>query len=460
MMRSKIITAILTIITLTSGSCGKGFLEVKPDKAQVVPERIEDFQALLDNTSISFTASGGLAGIAADEFFRFDNDMLVLLGVESNTYTWEKDMYAGWREIWDWNHRHESIFYANIVLEGLEKIQPTAAQQNAWNIAKGIALFYRAIAVYRLAEYFCQPYDKATASSFPGVPIRTSADVNGIVQRGTLEKTYEFVIRELEAAETLLPDRGLNLYRPGRVTVFAMLSRVYLSMQDYINAGRYADASLRLQRTLIDYNTLDRTVEQPFEVPLTDPSRNPEIILYGTAGGYSFNVDRDTYVDTTFYDTYADNDLRKYIFFHPRNGYHFFKGGYDGGRSLHGGPCTDEMYLIQAECLARAGNAIAAMDTLNVLLVKRYDKDSFIPQTATDAEDALRKILVERKKELVGRSLRWLDLRRLNRDPRFAVTIQRLRKGTLVTLPPGDIRYTFPIPEQEIENSGIEQNPR
>jgi hypothetical protein len=118
------------------------------------------------------------------------------------------------------------------------------------------------------------------------------------------------------------------------------------------------------------------------------------------------------------------------------------------------------MYLVKAECLARGGNTAAAMDTLNVLLVKRYDKDSFVPQTATDAEDALRKILIERKKELVGRGLRWLDLRRLNRDPRFAVTLQRLRNGTLVTLPPGDPRYTFPIPEQETENSGLEQNPR
>lgn len=460
MMRSKIIIAILTIIILTSLGCGKGFLEVKPDKAQVVPERIEDFQALLDNTNIAFTASGGLAGIASDEYFRFDSDMPVLLGVENNTYTWEKDMYAGWRDIWDWNQRYESIFYANIALEGLEKIRPVAEQQLAWNIAKGTAMFYRAINVYQLAEYFCQPYDKATASSMPGVPLRTSADVNGIVQRGTLDKVYEFVIRELAAAETLLPDRGLNLYRPGRAAVFAMLSRVCLSMQDYANAEKYAEACLRLQRTLIDYNTVDRVTEQPFESPLTDPSRNPEIILFGTASGFSFNVDRDTYVDTAFYNTYADNDLRKSIFFHPRKGYHFFKGGYDGGRSRHGGPCTDEMYLIKAECLARAGNVAAAMDTLNVLLVKRYDKSSFVPQTATDAEDALRKVLTERKKELIGRCIRWLDLRRLNRDPRFAVTLQRLRNGKLVTLSPGDQRYTFPIPEQETENSGIEQNPR
>ena len=205
-------------------------------------------------------------------------------------------------------------------------------------------MFYRAAAIYQLAEYFCQPYDKATASSLPGAPIRTSADVNEIVQRGTLEQTYAFVIRELMEAETLLPDRGLNLYRPGKVTVFAMLSRAYLSMQDYANAGKYAEASLSLQCSLIDYNTLDKTAEQPFDYPVNDPSLNPEIILFGYTGGYAFVSDRDTYVDTVFYNTYADNDLRKSIFFHPRNGYHFIKEDI-----MADGP--DMEALVQTRCI-------------------------------------------------------------------------------------------------------------
>ncbi len=46
-----------------------------------------------------------------------------------------------------------------------------------------------------------------------------------------------------------------------------MLSRVCLSMQDYANAEKYAEACPRLQRTLIDYNTVDRVTEQPLRVP-------------------------------------------------------------------------------------------------------------------------------------------------------------------------------------------------
>lgn len=457
MMRN-IITII--ILMLVAGGCGKGFLEVKPDKAQVVPQRIEDFQALLDNNNVVVASPGGLAGIAADEFFRFEVDLQILLGIETNTFTWEKDMYAGWQTITDWNRPMECIFYTNLALEGLGKIEPVASQQAAWKLAAGIARFHRGVSVYLLAESFCAPYDKATASGLPGVPLRTSSDVNEIVQRSKLDKTYEFIINDLKEAEALLPERAVNLYRPGKAAVYGMLSRVYLAMSDYTNADKYADACLQLQRSLVDYNNVNANTETPFAYPLNNPSLNPEIILFAYSSGYSFNVDRDTYVDTVFYQQYADNDLRKKIFFQARNGYHFFKGNYTGSRSGFGGLSTDEMYLIKAECLARSGNAKVAMDTLNVLLGKRYDKNSFTPQTATDAEDALRKVLLERRKELIGRGMRWWDLRRLNRDPRFAVTIQRIRNGVKVTLPPGDIRYTFPIPEQEVINSGIEQNPR
>ena len=56
--------------------------------------------------------------------------------------------------------------------------------------------------------------------------------------------------------------------------------------------------------------------------------------------------------------------------------------------------------------------------------------------------------------------MRWEDLRRLNKEPRFATTLQRVSKGTTYTLAPNDPKYTFPIPDIEITLSGIPQNPR
>jgi hypothetical protein len=101
---------------------------------------------------------------------------------------------------------------------------------------------------------------------------------------------------------------------------------------------------------------------------------------------------------------------------------------------------------------------------LNTLIERRWkkkgDEINFIPFTASTETEALTKILEERRKELVTRGLRWSDLRRLNMDPRFQVTLNRSYDHEIYQLLPNDKRYTFAIPQNEIEGSGIEQNVR
>lgn len=98
----------------------------------------------------------------------------------------------------------------------------------------------------------------------------------------------------------------------------------------------------------------------------------------------------------------------------------------------------------------------------NRLLAKRWDKNTvYVPYSTADENEALRKILQERRKELpFTANLRWSDLRRLNKDPRFAATLSRNLNGEIYTLPPNDKRYVLPIPDIEIQLSGIQQNER
>ncbi len=71
------------------------------------------------------------------------------------------------------------------------------------------------------------------------------------------------------------------------------------------------------------------------------------------------------------------------------------------------------------------------------------------------------KILEERRKELpFTGQLRWEDLRRLNKDQRFAKILVRTIAGNEYQLLPNSKRYVFPIPDIEIELSGIPQNER
>ena len=116
--------------------------------------------------------------------------------------------------------------------------------------------------------------------------------------------------------------------------------------------------------------------------------------------------------------------------------------------------------MIKAECSARAGNVADAMTYLNTLLRKRYVTGTYVDKTAASADEALRIVLTERRKELLMHGQRWSDLRRLNKDPRFAKTITRVVKGQTYTLQPNSLQYTLPIPDDVISQAPtIIQNP-
>jgi hypothetical protein len=187
---------------------------------------------------------------------------------------------------------------------------------------------------------------------------------------------------------------------------------------------------------------------------------NPEVIFSAAsypsgpaAAGYRCHV------DSLLFRSYETNDLRKTLFF--KYGDYFF-GTYDQNGFCFAGISTAEMFLARSECLARAGNVDSAMADLNHLLQTRWAARTFVPYIATDANDALQQILRERRKELLFRGVRWVDLRRLNKDPRTAhTTLTRTVKGVVYTLPPDDARWVLPIPDYVISfNPQMPQNVR
>lgn len=444
---------IFSLLSLFSMASCKKFLDAKPDKKLVLPSTLQDAQALLDNYSLFNEGYPSVAAQSDDDFYLTDIYFNTLNIRNQNYHVWAKEATNDA----DWSRLYQNILNANVALEICEKIQPASNEINDWNRLKGGALFYRGYNLYHIAQLFAKPYNKATAAATPGVPIKLTSNINEPVVRSSVEATYNQIINDLTDAASLLPSITSPLSRPSKPAAFAALAKVYLIMDEYSLAVKFADSCLNINNSLIDYNTLNVANTAPFG------RFNTEVIFPAVILGTGMLGVTNWHVDSVLYRSYTANDLRRSLYFQSNGvGMYGFKGSYDGittGAHFNG-IAVDEIYLIRAECYARLNNKDAALSDLNTLLVKRWKTGTFIPYTAVNPDDALIKILSERRKELVLRTLRWYDLRRLNTDPRFAKTIIRKLNGQVYQFPPEDSRYTFYIPITVIAFSGIEQNNR
>lgn len=450
---------LLIVSCLTLIACKK-YLDKTPDKKLSIPRTVEDLQALMDNNNL--TQNGiGLTDLGTDDYDLTQAEYPTKTSYIRSCYIWDKDIFKGFPNS-DWTNNYQQIYTCNVVLEGLDKIARTSSNQQAWDFVKGHALFCRALFFYSLCETFGNPYKPGSASSDLGIPLRTTTSLEEPIKRASVEETFSQVLSDLNQAKNLLPTQidFAHRNRPSQAAVFALMARVYLTMQKYDKANESANSCLALYSTLHDYNTLSAPgSSRAFRA---SPNDFDEIILQGFQINYgAFNS--TTSVDSILYRSYNSNDLRLSILFGtgPAPALRkYFKGQYTGSLISFSGLATDEVYLIRAETFARLGNTASAMQDLNTLYQKRWKNTvPYVTLTATDANDALRQILTERRKELLFRGIRWSDLRRLNQDPNFAKTIVR-GLTTPYSLPPNDPKYVYPIPDNEIQLSGIPQNPR
>lgn len=449
----------ISVVFLISCKKQESWLDKKSNKSDIVPLTIDDFKSLLNNDNVLNADYPGIGIIGADNYFITFSSWQQRPAIEQNAYLWKPDIYQG-ATLADWQYPYEKIAYANTVLDGIEKIKRDEANRVDWNRVKGSALFFRAYSFYTLSQLFAKPYDKNSSATDPGIPLRLHADVNELYPRATVQECYERIISDLRGADSLLQVSAANPLQPTKIAALALLGRVELAMENYTLALDYANKALAIQHELIDFNSLDTTAKLPFP---NLQSGNKEVLFYCTVIHYGTLSRATLRVDSSLYNSYSADDLRRPVFFLEKGKNDIdFKGQYTGSPyDLFSGISVNELYLISAECYARQNKIPEAMAALNSLLITRWKQGTFIPYTVTGEDDALSQILEERRKELpFTGNLRWEDLRRLNKDPRFEKTLVRVIGGETYSLPPNDNRYVYALPDIEIQLSGLEQNPR
>lgn len=449
-----IYTALSILLTVFAGC--KKYLDQKPVSGVDTPDTLPELQGLLDRYNRLNITDPGADEISSDDYYLTTADWQAQNEQHRRMYIWEKDNLFPIPSN-DWSSPYSSLYYANTVLEVIDRIEPLPTAITEWSNIKGQAYFCRARIFFRIANIWSLAYDKATAAADLGIPLRLTTDFNTPSIRNSSQETYMQIIDDLKNALQLLKIVPVAVTRPSKPAAAGLLARVYLSMREYDSCYKYADIALSYKNTLLNYNNspeIKPNSSFPFQ-PF-----NTEVIFYSLVNTPSILLNARAKVDSNLYRLFDANDLRKTLFFrNNNNGTYGFKGGYDGNNGLFTGICTDELYLMRAEMHARADRLNDAAVDLNKLLVTRWKQGTYQPYSFNSKQEALNIILTERRKQLQMRCLRWMDIKRLNKEG-FNISLRRNVSSQEYVLEPNSPRFALPIPEDIIKMTGMPQNPR
>jgi hypothetical protein len=137
-----------------------------------------------------------------------------------------------------WTAMYSTIARANNIINSVDAVTASQADKD---IAKGQALFVRALGYFDLVRVFAKPYNQGNGSQ-AGVPIVLTSDITVYPGRNTVTEVYARIIEDLTAAKSLLSaTTASNKLTASKFAASALLSRVYLYKGD--NANSIAEAN-------------------------------------------------------------------------------------------------------------------------------------------------------------------------------------------------------------------------
>jgi starch-binding outer membrane protein, SusD/RagB family len=143
-----------------------------------------------------------------------------------------------------WRRGYTAIYGANQVIGSVKE-----GTSPAYDQLLGENYLLRGYWHFFLVRVFGRPYPQGRDN--PGIPIRKDVDANALPARATVGEVYDLVVADLLKAAQLMSESKANPFA-SREVANALLSRVYLYMENNAKAVEYADkviASNRYQMT-------------------------------------------------------------------------------------------------------------------------------------------------------------------------------------------------------------------
>lgn len=293
----------------------------------------------------------------------------------------------------------------------------------------------RALAHFDLVRIYGKPYTEDQGASL-GVPLVTEVlESNAKPARSTVAEVYTQVVKDL--TEAISSNALATETEPGYVSVWgakAILSRVYLNMGDYANALSVAEDIIKNSGAAL------WTRDQYFKAWDASTPNESEFLFRLNVAGSTDNNDlngignlqqRDGYKEMVATKKFVDmltsdpEDVRNDMFLpataakevatYGTNKVYLNKLRGQGGnlRNVTIVPIIrlSEVYLTAAECAFRNNGKTKAVEYLNDLVKNRTTTEASL---ATVDNITLERILIERRKELIGEGQRYFDALRNN----------------------------------------------
>lgn len=293
----------------------------------------------------------------------------------------------------------------------------------------------RALVHFDLVRIYGKPYTENQGASL-GVPLVTEVlESDAKPARSTVAEVYTQVVKDL--TEAISSNALATETEPGYVSVWgakAILSRVYLNMGDYANALSVAEDIIKNSGAALwtrdqyvkawDASTPNES-EFLFRLNVAGSTDNNDLNGIGNLqqrDGYKEMVATKKFVDMLTSDP---KDVRNEMFLPataPKEVATYgtnkvflnkLRGQGDNLRNVTIVPIIrlSEVYLTAAECAFRNNDKTKAVEYLNDLVKNRTTTEASL---ATVDNITLERILIERRKELIGEGQRYFDALRNN----------------------------------------------
>lgn len=424
-------------------------------------------------------------------------------------FTWTKDMFEQMKAsnlngIDTWERYYKRIKGCNVILDMLDDAEGSIAERG--NL-KGQALALRAYYYFMLVNLFGQPYNAEGVDirNSPGVPLILNSRVSDdFPRRASVARVYEQVEKDLLEAAPLMEQYGKEntKYKVTDLFVHALLSRVYLYMENWDKSVEHADYVIKqspaLQNLAGQYK-MDEFGQENVAVNVYDIASVELIWAFSTADETNSFFPNANSGETPIYSASDDLmelyeydgalgtrnklDLRyecyyqKYLIGWVMDPFMMIMGTLKGNKShligtganAQKGIRVAEMYLNRAECFVMKylesqddSYRVAALKDLNYLRENRYDTRNvtYVPREITDGQELLNFYREERRRELSFEEHRWFDLRRYGMpELRHTLTLTAGQPREYILEAKSD-RYVLPISQTVLErNPALEVNP-